>query len=217
MSAPRRPLASPPPSRRPRSQRRVDSNLNPASAAFLPQSIPERRLRRGGSRSNAGRRQQRERLPTLRPEDEGFIPQAFRAQYHNLTDTQKYHRMGAMVEECSHCHALFWKEEVNFMNCCKRGEIVLFLLSEPPDLLKRLLTYDYLDSNSFFQHIRQYNSALAFTSVAYTPDRRLGTHAYNTNLSQSLLRELDAMIRQFNPHYRIFQTAREILSETSNS
>ena len=25
------------------------------------------------------------------------------------------------------------------------------------------------------------------------------------------------MIRQFNPHYRIFQTAREVLSETSNS
>jgi hypothetical protein len=41
--------------------------------------------------------------------------------------------------------------------------------------------------------------------------------AHNTNLSQSLLRELDAMIRQFNPYYRIFQTAREVLSETSNS
>jgi hypothetical protein len=87
--------------------------------------------------------------------------------------------MGAMTEECEHCHALFWKEETNFMNCCKRGEIVLPPFRESPDLLKRLLTYDHLDSNSFFQHIRQYNSALAFTSVAYTPDRRLGTHAYN--------------------------------------
>jgi hypothetical protein len=87
--------------------------------------------------------------------------------------------MGAMIEKCNHCHALFWKEEVNFMNCCKRGEIVLLPLSESPDLLKRLLTYDYLDSNSFFQHIRQYNSALAFTFIVYTPDRRLGVHAYN--------------------------------------
>jgi hypothetical protein len=148
------------------------------------------------------------------------------------------------------------------MNCCKRGEIVLLPPSEPPDLLKRLLTYDHLNSNSFFQHIRQYNSALAFTSVAYTPNRRLGTHAYNpslqiqgelhhfqgplipqrhrdpvyaqyfiydpdktarlrfgrnTTLSLSLLRGLDDMIRQFNPYYRIFQTAREVLSETSNS
>jgi hypothetical protein len=111
-------------------------------------------------------------------------------------------------------------------------------------------------------NIRQYNSALAFTSIAYTPDRRLGVHAYNptfqiqgelyhlqgplnpqagndpmyaqyfiydpdkatrlrsaynTNLSQSLLRELDVMIRQFNLHYRIFQTARKVLSEISNS
>jgi hypothetical protein len=39
----------------------------------------------------------------------------------------------------------------------------------------------------------------------------------NTNLFQLLLRELDAMIRQFNSHYRIFQTAREVLSEASNS
>jgi hypothetical protein len=52
----------------------------------------------------------------------------------------------------------------------------------------------------------------------YDPDEttRLRS-AYNTNLSQSLLRELDAMIRQFNPYYRIFQTAREVLSEISNS
>jgi hypothetical protein len=65
------------------------------------------------------------------------------------------------------------------MNCCKRGEIVLPPFREPPDLLKRLLTYDHLNSNSFFQHIRQYNSALAFTFIVYTPDRRLGMHAYN--------------------------------------
>jgi hypothetical protein len=38
----------------------------------------------------------------------------------------------------------------------------------------------------------------------------------NINLSQSLLRELDTIIRQFNSYYRIFQTAREVLSETSN-
>jgi hypothetical protein len=41
--------------------------------------------------------------------------------------------------------------------------------------------------------------------------------AHNTNLSQSLFRELDAIIRQFNFYYRIFQIAREVLSEISNS
>jgi hypothetical protein len=52
----------------------------------------------------------------------------------------------------------------------------------------------------------------------YDPDEatRLRS-AYNTNLSQSLLRELDAMIRQFNPYHRIFQIAREVQSEASNS
>jgi hypothetical protein len=62
--------------------------------------------------------------------------------------------MDVMVEECSHCYALFWKEEVNFMNCCKRGEIVLFLSSEPSNLLRRLLIRDYLISDSFFKNIR---------------------------------------------------------------
>jgi hypothetical protein len=52
----------------------------------------------------------------------------------------------------------------------------------------------------------------------YDPDKatRLRS-AHNTNLSQLFLRELDVMIRQFNSYYRIFQTAREMLSEISNS
>jgi hypothetical protein len=52
----------------------------------------------------------------------------------------------------------------------------------------------------------------------YDPDkvtRLRSTH--NTNLFQLFLRELDVIIRQFNSYYRIFQTAREILSEILNS
>jgi hypothetical protein len=126
------------------------------------------------------------------------------------------------------------------MSCYKQGEIVLPPVREPSDLLRRLLTRDHPTSDSFFKNIRQYNSALAFTSIAYTSNRRFGVHAYNptfqiqselyylqsplnpqagndpiyaqyfiydpdkatrlrsirnTNLSQSLFRELDAMIR----------------------
>jgi hypothetical protein len=52
----------------------------------------------------------------------------------------------------------------------------------------------------------------------YDPDKATRRRsARNNQLSQSLFRELDVMIRQFNPHYRIFKTAREVLSETSNS
>jgi hypothetical protein len=169
--------------------------------------------------------------------------------------------MGAMDIECIHCYILFWQEEHNIISCCKKSEIVLPPVREPPDLLRRLLIRDYPNSNSFIKHIRQYNSALAFTSIAYIPNRRLRASEYNptfqiqgelhylqgplnlqagrepiyaqyfiydldktsrrrltrnTELSQSFFRELDVMIRQFNPHYRIFKTAREMLNETSN-
>jgi hypothetical protein len=40
------------------------------------------------------------------------------------------------------------------MNYCKQGEIVLSLIREFPNLLKRLLTRDYLISDSFFKNIR---------------------------------------------------------------
>jgi hypothetical protein len=55
----------------------------------------------------------------------------------------------------------------------KQGEIVLPPIREPPDLLRRLLTRDHPISDSFFKNIRQY------TSIAYTPDRRLGASEYN--------------------------------------
>jgi hypothetical protein len=87
--------------------------------------------------------------------------------------------MGIMDVKCIHCHILFWQEEHNIMNYCKKGEILLPSVRESPDLLRRLLTRDYPTSDSFFKNIRQYNSALAFTFIAYTPDRRLGVHAYN--------------------------------------
>jgi hypothetical protein len=62
--------------------------------------------------------------------------------------------MGAMDVEYGHCHALFWQEEHNFMSCCKQGEIVLPLIREPLNLLRRLLTRDYSISDSFFKNIR---------------------------------------------------------------
>jgi hypothetical protein len=87
--------------------------------------------------------------------------------------------MSAMDVECIYCHALFWQKEYNIINCCKKGEIVLPPVREPPDLLRRLLTRNYPISDSFFKNICQYNSALAFTSIAYIPDRRLGASEYN--------------------------------------
>jgi hypothetical protein len=65
------------------------------------------------------------------------------------------------------------------MSYYKQGEIVLPLVRESPNLLRRLLTRDHPNSDSFIKHIRQYNSALAFTSIAYTPNRRLKANEYN--------------------------------------
>jgi hypothetical protein len=90
----------------------------------------------------------------LRPEDEGFVLQAFITRYHDLTNQQKYHIMGAMDVECGRCHVLFWQEEYNFMSCCKQGEIVLPPIREFSDLLRRLLIRDYSNSDSFIKYIR---------------------------------------------------------------
>jgi hypothetical protein len=87
--------------------------------------------------------------------------------------------MGVMNIKCIYCHALFWQEEHNIISYCKKGEIVLPPIRELSDLLRRLLTRDYPISDSFFKNIRQYNSALVFTFIAYIPDRRLGANKYN--------------------------------------
>ncbi|KAN0073380.1 hypothetical protein V8E54_008600, partial [Elaphomyces granulatus] len=99
------------------------------------------------------------------------------------------HNLGTMDQECDKCHALFWKEELvppsnprqppNFSNCCKKGDIVLPPFSNPPQLLRDLYMGVHELSSEFRKNIRRYNSTLAFTSILYTPDRRLGPHATN--------------------------------------
>jgi hypothetical protein len=62
--------------------------------------------------------------------------------------------MGTMDVECGRYHALFWQEKHNFMSCYKQGEIVLPPIREPSNLLRRLLTRDHPNSDSFIKHIR---------------------------------------------------------------
>ena len=90
------------------------------------------------------------------------------------------HDLGAMDMECDKCHALFWKEELvppsqhrkppNFSHCCKKGDIILPAFTNPPQLLRDLYTGQHELSAEFRKNIRQYNAALAFTSIVYTPD-----------------------------------------------
>jgi hypothetical protein len=63
-----------------------------------------------------------------------------------------------MDMECLYCYILFWKAElnrisVNFMNYCKKGDMVLFILRDLSDLLKNLLTDNYSEARIFFKII----------------------------------------------------------------
>lgn len=87
-----------------------------------------------------------------------------------------------MVKECDYCQAYhFTGEETSdkeFEACCKKGDAVLDPLRVPLPYLKDLYQNptDPI-SREFRQHIRSYNSALAFTSVSYNKDLRLNLTA----------------------------------------
>lgn len=82
---------------------------------------------------------------------------------------------------CPLCGAFHWLKEktagripadYKFESCCKNGDVRLDPLKDFPPYLQELLTSQESKANSFGQNIRQYNSALTFTSENYTPDRR---------------------------------------------
>ena len=82
---------------------------------------------------------------------------------------------------CSKCFALHWlnakldrrlKEEPLFGTCCSNGNVQLLKLSQLPPTLLELYTTDTSIAKDFRTHIRKYNSALAFTSLNYQPDKR---------------------------------------------
>ncbi|RFU24484.1 hypothetical protein B7463_g11855, partial [Scytalidium lignicola] len=81
------------------------------------------------------------------------------------------HYMGTLTEVCTRCLALHWPEERSML-CCKEGDLILEPFREPPAFLKNLLTGSDSRSRDFLTRIRQYNSALAFTSLSYNKDRR---------------------------------------------
>lgn len=84
---------------------------------------------------------------------------------------------------CSHCDARHWNSEKTsrsrvgspeFGTCCDHGLVRLPKLLPPPDELRDLLT-NQTDAAAieFREHIRQYNCALAFTSLSTRIDDRV--------------------------------------------
>lgn len=79
--------------------------------------------------------------------------------------------------QCQYCLAYHWADELGPGNesssCCKRGDVELLPLQEPPEPLRMLLTSQGAQARLFRKNIRSYNSALSFTSVSYQKDNRL--------------------------------------------
>ncbi|KAF8194927.1 hypothetical protein BJ912DRAFT_807026, partial [Pholiota molesta] len=92
------------------------------------------------------------------------------------------HKLGKMDIKCSKCSALHWiderlakssKRNPQFGMCCFNGKIELPNLENPPPELSHLLTDTSPASKSFRSNIRQYNNALAMTSLGVKIDDSL--------------------------------------------
>ena len=85
-----------------------------------------------------------------------------------------------MTFPCLYCSAKFWQSEklftstkdcLKFSLCCGQGKVVFPTLATPPEVLRNLLTT--ADKQGFRDHIRAYNSALAFASLGVNLDKEL--------------------------------------------
>jgi hypothetical protein len=108
------------------------------------------------------------------------IPALALATCKNYVDNILRHDLGSMDIICKNCGALHWNAEkimksmcdnALFGMCYNHGEVDLPVLPNPPELLQTLLTEENSQGSEFREHIQQYNTALAFTS--------LGVHQYH--------------------------------------
>ena len=94
------------------------------------------------------------------------------------------HYMGKMEVECPDCGALHWRCEKlkdspqirpKFGTCCFSGKIQLPKIEDPPVELLNYLRGDDPISKGFRDNIRQYNNALAMTSLGCNQDHSINT------------------------------------------
>ena len=112
------------------------------------------------------------------------VPMAFKSAADPAHPTQRNY-FGKMDVQCIECGAWHWSvERVNrlqaatksndwdhvFESCCKKGSVKLDAFQPPPAVLRNLLLNDSPRGVAFRQNIRQYNSALTFTSLGYKKD-----------------------------------------------
>ena len=108
------------------------------------------------------------------------------------------HDFGFMNNECQHCGALYFNEEVNtagkFTLCCMEGKIVIPKIEHfHPDLV-RLFSYNENASalekatrGHFLDNIRQYNSLLAFGGIRANFDPRFFDNRLNNQRNRGFV------------------------------
>jgi len=116
------------------------------------------------------------------------------------------HNLGEMTTVCGKCGALHFLEErvalsscanPQFTLCCAQGKVTLPPLAPPPEPLKWLLTGKETDAKDFRQHIRSYNSALAFTSVGANLDTSVAQPGnYTYHLHSELYHRMGSLFPQ---------------------
>ncbi|RPB14054.1 hypothetical protein P167DRAFT_473792, partial [Morchella conica CCBAS932] len=101
--------------------------------------------------------------------------------------------LGRMTVVCPSCNTLYWINEcvndssigsTRFEKCCKKGDVELPALEQVPDYLKYLLESTDIVCRQFRTRIKEYNSALMFTSVKYNPDKRIAAQGQGVTCFQ---------------------------------
>lgn len=117
---------------------------------------------------------------TLTPKKITYAAQGSLCDYYsNIKQLPTLNSLGDMNCICHSCGALMWKNEAHsgvinvnskFSTCCAQGKIQLLFITDPPDLIKRLLSEDSNEAKHFRHHIRAFNSSLAFASLGVKED-----------------------------------------------
>ncbi|XP_074265342.1 uncharacterized protein LOC141587773 [Silene latifolia] len=139
-----------------------------------------------------------------------------------------YRYLGDAEYECPSCGAIMWFDErvkststrhnIRFNMCCKDGKVRLKGITDPPNILRRLLTHDDKESKDFRQLIRVYNSCYAFTSMGAKIDNSVNMRpgSYNFRISGQVLHRMGTLLPEdgAQPAYAqlyVYDTDSEIL------
>ncbi|PBK74569.1 hypothetical protein ARMSODRAFT_855369, partial [Armillaria solidipes] len=106
---------------------------------------------------------------------------------------------------CEHCSAPHWYDErlksksmtrPHFGMCCLQGQVKLPHLCPAPGILQNLLCGISSMSDTFMKNIRQYNAALAFTSVAVKVDEAVtnSSEPYSFRVSGELHHRMGSLL-----------------------